>query len=401
MLTADPFFTGGSTDEFCGTGCQEGFGGCGPPPTPSCSSSGNTAMRRRIAYYESWATTRPCDIVAPEDLELAGLTHLNFAFAFFDPSSFQISPMDANAGSLYSRFTALKAKQPGLQTWIALGGWSFNDDTNTPNTRRAFSDMVSTRANRQAFIGSLLNFMQTYGFDGIDIDWEYPVAEDRGGVPADFANFPIFLAELRAALTGGLGISITLPASYWYLQHFDLRGLQPHVDWFNVMSYDIHGVWDSGNRFTGPYIRPHTNLTEINDGLSLLWRAGVGPSKVVLGLGWYGRSFTLADPACNMPNGVCQFTTGAAAGECTRASGVLSNAEIKRLLASGAGVEAYDETAGVRWLTYNTNQWVSYDDGVTAQQKMALANSLCLGGIMIVSAFSSIPPISSFLGTTP
>ncbi|KFY85211.1 hypothetical protein V498_07750 [Pseudogymnoascus sp. VKM F-4517 (FW-2822)] len=375
----------GSTDDFCGTGCQEGFGGCGPAPTPSCSSGSNAAARRRIGYYESWATVRPCDVFTPEDLELTGLTHINFAFSFFDPSTFQISPMDGNAATLYSRFTALKAKQPGLQTWLAVGGWSFNDATNTPNTQNAFSDMVSTPANRQAFITSLRNFMQTYGFDGVDIDWEYPAADDRGGVPADFSNFPTFLDELRASFGSGLGISATLPSSYWYLQHFDVLNMERSLDWFNVMSYDIHGVWDSTNKFTGPYIRPHTNLTEINDGLSLLWRAGVDPSKVVLGLGWYGRSFTLADPSCTTPNGVCQFTAGGNAGECTRSSGTLSNAEIKRLIAAGTGTESYDATAGVRWLTFNTNQWVSYDDGVTMQQKLAFANSLCLGGTMIWS----------------
>jgi GH18 family chitinase len=302
--------------------------------------------------------------------------------------------MDANAGSLYKRFTALKNTRPGLQAWIAIGGWSFNDATNVPDTRHAFSDMVSTPANRQAFIGSLLNFMQTYGFDGVDLDWEYPVADDRGGVPADFAKFPIFLAELRAALGPGRGVSVTLPSSYWYLQHFDLLAMQPHIDWFNVMSYDIHGVWDSANKFTGPYIRPHTNLTEIEDGLSLLWRAGVGPAQVVLGLGWYGRSFTLRDPSCDEPNGACRFTAGGAPGECSRSAGTLTNAEIKRVMASNpSAVESYDATAGVRWLRWDTNQWVSYDDGITSQQKIAMANRLCLGGIMIVSlpAFGSLP----------
>ncbi|KAI1105614.1 hypothetical protein F4804DRAFT_341082 [Jackrogersella minutella] len=375
----------GSTDPFCGDGCQRGYGGCGPAPTPSCSSSGNSAGMRRIGYYESWAKTRPCDVFEPEDLELTGMTHINFAFSFFDPSSFQITPMDANAGSLYARFTALKAKQPGLQTWLSLGGWSFNDATNAPNTQNAFSNMVGSAANRQAFIASLRNFMQTYGFDGVDIDWEYPAADDRGGVTADFTNFPAFLAELRASFGSGLGISATLPSSYWYLRHFDLLGMEPSVDWFNFMSYDIHGVWDSTNKFTGPYIRPHTNLTEIEDGLSLLWRAGVDPSKVVLGLGWYGRSFTLTDPACNVPDGVCAFVGGGTAGDCTQSSGTLSNAEIKRILATGTGVESYDATAAVRWLTWNTHQWVSFDDGVTMQQKISKANSLCLGGIMIWS----------------
>lgn len=118
------------------------------------------------------ASTRKCDRKTPEDLDLTGLTHLNFAFAFFDPTSFQISPMDSSSASLYSRFTALKQKSPSLQTWISIGGWSFNDDTNIPNTRTAFSDMCSSAANRQTFISALTKFMVTYGFDGVDLDWE-------------------------------------------------------------------------------------------------------------------------------------------------------------------------------------------------------------------------------------
>ncbi|KAF2969308.1 hypothetical protein GQX73_g4255 [Xylaria multiplex] len=345
----------GSTDEFCGNGCQTGFGGCGPPATPSCS--GNSAITRRIGYYESWANTRKCDKRAPEDIDLTA--------------------------SLYKSFTGLKSKKKSLQTWISVGGWSFNDDTNRPNTRTAFSDMASSAGGRQKFINSLQNFMQSYGFDGVDLDWEYPASDDRGGKAVDFGNFPELIAEMRQTFGSSYGISLTLPSSFWYLQHFDVANLQDYVDWFNFMSYDIHGTWDSSNRFTGPYIRPHTNLTEIQDGLSLLWRAGVKPDKVVLGLGWYGRSFTLADPGCHTPNGICQFTAGAAPGECTGSSGTLSNAEIKRILDSGVGVEGYDATAAVKWLSWNTDQWVSYDDGITLQQKINAANSLCLGGTMI------------------
>lgn len=92
-----------------------------------------------------------------------------------------------------------------LETWISVGGWSFNDDTNSPNTRTAFSDMASTAANRQTFIRSLMNFMSNYGFDGVDIDWEYPGADDRGGKPADTQNFVALLKEMRAAFAGKYG----------------------------------------------------------------------------------------------------------------------------------------------------------------------------------------------------
>ena len=68
---------------------------------------------------------KDCDALEPDDLVLAGLTHLNFAFAFFDPSTFEIAPMDGNSAKWYTKTTSLKSKKPGLQVWIAVGGWSF------------------------------------------------------------------------------------------------------------------------------------------------------------------------------------------------------------------------------------------------------------------------------------
>lgn len=112
------------------------------------------------------------------------------------------------------------------------------------------------------------------------------------------------------------------------------------------MSYDIHGVWDSSNPNVGPYARPHSNLTEIDLGLQLLWRAGVAPENVVLGLGFYGRSFTLSDPSCNKPG--CPFSGGAKAGKCSGTSGVLTNAEIKRIIDSKNVKPSYDKEAAVK-----------------------------------------------------
>ena len=70
----------------------------------------------------------------------------------------------------------------------------------------------------------------------MDLDWEYPQADDRGGHQADTENYVALAKELKAAL-GGKGLSMTLPTSFWYLQHFDLNSIQESVDWFNFMSY--------------------------------------------------------------------------------------------------------------------------------------------------------------------
>lgn len=161
--------------------------------------------------------------------------------------------------------------------------------------------------------------------------------------------------------------------------------MENSLDWFNFMSYDIHGVWDSTNKFTGPFILPHTNLTEIKLGLDLMWRNGIDPAYVTLGLGWYGRSFTLSDSSCSTPNGICQFSSGGKPGPCSNSAGTLSNAEIFQVLAQTGAKASFDSTAAVKWITWDTNQWVSYDDGQTMKLKMDAANKLCLGGVMIWS----------------
>ena len=94
-----------------------------------------------------------------------------------------------------------------MQTWIAIGGFDFSDPGPTHTT---WSDMMSTSANRAAFISSLIDFMTTWGFQGVDIDWEYPANPDRGGRPEDTQNLVSLLADMRAAFGAKHGISVTL-----------------------------------------------------------------------------------------------------------------------------------------------------------------------------------------------
>ena len=108
-------------------------------------------------------------IVPPEQLPAGAYSHLNFAFAFVDPSSYKIAPMSALDTTLYPRFTGLKDTNPGLQTWISIGGWSMND-LDQP-TAATFSNLAASTSAQSSFFASLLSFMSTYGFDGVDIDW--------------------------------------------------------------------------------------------------------------------------------------------------------------------------------------------------------------------------------------
>ncbi|KZF20249.1 glycoside hydrolase family 18 protein [Xylona heveae TC161] len=365
---------------FCGTTSE--FCGSKKVAEPSCG--GNSASQKVIGYYEGWSSTRQCRGMYPEDLLLTAYTHMNYAFAFVDPNSFAVAPMSAGDTELYPRFTALKKYNPGLQTWISIGGWSMNDPDQP--TAATFSNLAGSADAQSKFFKSLVNFMSTYGFDGVDIDWEYPVAPERSGKPADFANYVSFLKNLKNALGSGghnYGLTITLPSSYWYMQNFDIKSIEPIVDWFNVMTYDLHGTWDSTDPYIGAVVNAHTNLTEITQTFDLLWRNSIDPSKVVMGMGFYGRSFTLSDPSCNTAG--CPFSSGGNPGPCSASAGTLMYSEIEDIVSAGATVTE-DKDAGVAIVTWGGNQWVSYDNADTLKQKMDYANGKCLGGVMIWAA---------------
>ncbi|EXL39917.1 hypothetical protein FOCG_17516 [Fusarium oxysporum f. sp. radicis-lycopersici 26381] len=99
------------------------------------------------------------------------------------------------------------------------------------------------------------------------------------------------------------GLSITLPASYWYLRQFDIKKLEKTVDFFNII-----------------------NLTEIDLTLDLLWRNNIQSDKVILGMGFYGRAFSVQSGTCTKPG--CLFKAAGKAGDCSREKGILLNSEI-------------------------------------------------------------------------
>lgn len=251
------------------------------------SSKGTSSNQRTIGYYEGWSTTRACDGMYPENIPVGAYTHLNYAFAFIDPISFAVAPMSETDKDLWPRFTALKEDNPGLKTFISVGGWSMNDPDQP--TAKTFSNLAASTDAQDKFARSLITFMSTYGFDGVDIDWEYPVAEERSGIKDDYANYVTLLKNLKAAFTASghsYGLTITVPSSYWYLRHFDIVEINKVIDWFNVMTYDLHGTWDSTIDSLGPKAMAHTNLTEIDLTMDLMWRNDVRkkqrPDQIVM-----------------------------------------------------------------------------------------------------------------------
>ncbi|KAJ4373392.1 hypothetical protein N0V83_003687 [Neocucurbitaria cava] len=136
--------------------------------------------------------------------------------------------------------------------------------------------------------------------------------------------------------------------------------------------------WDASIPGLGPYIKPHTDLKEIDEALKLLWSAGVTPNKVNLGIANYGRGFTVSDKSCMKYS--CQYSGPSKAGPCTNLEGVLSACEIDRIVsANKLSPQILPGGATVKELRWG-DQWIAYDDKDTLALKLDLANNRCMGG---------------------
>ncbi|KAL3261212.1 hypothetical protein ABHI18_003949 [Aspergillus niger] len=111
---------------------------------------------------------------------------------------------------------------------------------------------------------------------------------------------------------------------------------------------------------------------------NLSWSQEVRAGKINLGHGFYGRSFTLTDPSCTAAG--CPFSSGGNPGNCSASPGTLMDSEILAIIADGGTTSVLDKDAAVNVVTWDTDQWVSYDDETTIKMKKYYANGKCLGG---------------------
>lgn len=130
---------------------------------------------------------------------------------------------DQTPESSFARTTDIKntkSRNSELQIFASIGGWTFSD--NKTATQPLFSDIAADAGKRLKFANNLLSFMVHFGFDGVDLDWEYPGAGDRGGNKKDVKNYVLLMKTIREKFDSSArvnyGLSFTIPTSYWYLR---------------------------------------------------------------------------------------------------------------------------------------------------------------------------------------
>ncbi len=279
----------------------------------------------------------------------------------------------------------------GFKKILSVGGWVFCTDA---STYAIFRDAVAP-GNRDTFAANVVSFIEEYELDGIDMDWEYPSIP--AGTEADGTNYLAFLESLSTKMPAGTTISFTAPASFWYLRAFEVAKMAPFADYVVYMTYDLHGQWDYGNKWSDPgcpggnCLRSDVNLTETISALSMVTKAGVPANKIVVGVTSYGRSFQMTTPGCYTEMCTCTgSSSGAYAGLCTQTAGYMSNAEIAAIIAGNATVTAgdgstvgisgtpityFDNNSGSNILVYDDTQWVGYMDDSTKANRASLYKS--------------------------
>ncbi|OKJ27909.1 glycoside hydrolase family 18 protein [Streptomyces sp. CB01580] len=357
------------------------------PAAPAASPT--AAGDKVVGYFTNWGVYQRNYHV--KNIETSGsadkLTHINYAFGNVTGGKCAIGDSYADYEKAYTadqsvdgvadtwdqdlrgnfnQLRKLKKLHPDLKVIWSFGGWTWSG---------GFGEAAKNPA---AFAESCYNLVEDPRwadvFDGIDIDWEYPNA---CGLTCDTSGREAYgnlLAALRSKFGADNLVTAAIPADAsdgGKLDAVDYGGASKHVDWYNPMTYDYFGAWDA----QGP-TAPHSPLSSYEgipqDGynseatIAKLKETGVPASKLLLGIGFYGRGWTGVTQ--DAPGGTA---TGAAPG--TYETGIEDYKVLKNSCPTTGTV------AGTAYARCGNNWW-SYDTPATIAGKMDYKDQQGLGG---------------------
>jgi chitinase len=344
-----------------------------PSPSPTPTPEPTPAPAKLVSgYYAGWAAYNG---YTPLNIPAAGLTHLNYAFAVIG-NDLKIAMGDSYIDPInFSKLNELKKTYPQVKTLISIGGWDGSGK---------FSDAALTDYSRTVFADSVVAFIKQYGFNGVDIDWEYPVS---GGLStnvtrsADKTNFTLLLQKLREKLDAqgqldGTRYLLTIAggASTSYTSNTELNLIGSIVDYATVMTYDIHGTWDSYTDLNAPLYAPGETSPQykwsVDQSVKAWLAAGFPASKLVVGIPFYGYIY---NNAAGGGTGLYKTYSGGSAASYDKILTYLSDSTYTRHRHSDALVP---------WL-FNGSTFISYDDETSVAAKTAYITQNNLAGAAV------------------
>ncbi|XP_076292557.1 putative chitinase 2 [Lasioglossum baleicum] len=338
-------------------------------------------------YIASWAVYRTGagKFGISDNLRPELCTHLIYTFAGINRANWSIRSLDPDNDITglrnYRRITELRQKYPHLKTVsLAIGGWN--------EGAKNFSDLAAVPEHRETFINSVILFLQEYGFNGFDLDWEFPADASRGGVPADRDNFVLLLKELKEAFKEyRYSLTAAIVSNRGMLDNgYDIPEISKYLDHIYVMAYDYHGTWDRK-------VLPNSPLNsqdgaDVKSTIKYLLDKGAPPSKLVLGVPMYGRTYILttmpSSPQESPINKPCQAV--GFSGPYTNEKGFMGYNEICLEIMNNKTEWSigWDEGSSTPYAVKG-DKVVVYDNPTSIKRKTEFALEMKLGGVMIWS----------------
>ncbi len=318
----------------------------------------------------------------------AKIDDLIYAFGEPNDGGTCAPPTAAQAGT-FAALRDLRKQHPGLRLILSIGGW---------DAAPQYSDIALTDRSRARFAASCIQvFVVKQGFDGIDLDWEFPV---HGGThrsrPQDRADATALARQLRRQLDA-LGrrshrhyyLTAATPAGTWQQggaysvgDSYDLAALAASADWLNVMTYDMNNVFSPSSGFNSPLEadprdpapQPQRSSDNLTSAVRYYESQGVPAAKIMLGVAFYGRGFT----------GVSSQDAGLYSKYTAGYDETPWKTIRSQFLTDADWVRHWSPTAQAPWL-YNDRQHIffSYDDPISLGIKADFARREQLRGVMI------------------
>ncbi|EFA06698.1 putative chitinase 2-like Protein [Tribolium castaneum] len=343
-------------------------------------SLGLASSANVVCYFTSWTIYREGDgQFAAKDVDPTLCTHILYAFVGLneDGTINILDDWEITGLEEIKHLVSLKQQNPDLKLLLSMGGWNEGSTT--------YSEVAKNPGKRATLVTSVLSFLKENNFDGFDLDWEYPGQRD-GDEANDPDNFITLLGELKSALnaqgyllsaavSGGTGsIDISYP---------NAKAVSDNLDMINVMTYDYHGDWEQWVGQNAPLYASHLDQDpdlNVAAGIQYWIDLGADPKKINIGIGTYGRSFTLADPSNTEL--YAPVTGTGQPGPYTDEAGMLGYNEICALYSDWT--ETWDDEQKVP-RRVKGDQWVGFDNVKSIQLKMQFAKEKGLGGAMVWS----------------
>jgi chitinase len=203
--------------------------------TPASAQTTKALSGRLLGYYPEWSKYQTPPYTAAQ-IPYSKLTHIAHAFVLL--ASGADGKLDIPAKMIEPDLIS-NAHAAGVKVLVSIGG---GDGIQGPR----FNKMSASASARKTFVASVVAFLKKYGYDGVDIDWEVPNADNR-------ADCTRLMQELRDALPSPWLISMAVTADpMYYGVGLDIPALAPILDFMNVMTYDYYGTWSGATGLVSP-----------------------------------------------------------------------------------------------------------------------------------------------------